>query len=103
MIDLAFIHNKRFSIIFVEDDGTEEGRWIVVTGIAKWREGHLFVQRSIDFPEFPIPDDTLDRVKPVAPSIREILDNADFCTMLTVGPLPPDINADELINTGWRL
>ena len=54
-------------------------------------------------PEFPIPDDTLDRVKPVLPEVREILEEAEFCTMLRVGPLPEDADLSEFTDTGLRL
>ena len=103
MTDLALIHHKKFAVIFVEDDGTEDGKWTVLTGIAKWRAGHLFVHRGMDVPEFPIPDDTLDRVKPVLPEVREMLDEADYCTMLFVGPLPEGTDPSTITHTGLRL
>ena len=103
MLDFTHIHDKKFAVIFVEDDGTEDGKWTVLTGVAKWRDGHLSVHRGMDVPEFPIPDDTLDRVKPVLPEVREVLEQADFCTMLSVGPLPPDTDPNEITHTGLRL
>lgn len=103
MLDLAHIHDKKFAVIFVEDDGTEDGAWTVLTGVAKWREGHLFVHRGMDVPEFPIPDDTLDRVKPVQPEVRDVLEEADYCTMLSVGPIPEDADPSEFTHTGLRL
>jgi hypothetical protein len=103
MTDFALIHDKKFAVIFVEDDGTEDGRWTILTGLAKWQDGHLFVHRGMDVPEFPIPDETLDRVKPVLPEVREVLGNADFCTMLRVGPLPADAAPAEITHTGLRL
>lgn len=87
----------------VEDDGTEDGKWTVLTGVAKWRDGHLFVHRGMDFPEFPIPDGTLDRVKPVLPEVRDVLKDADFCTMLSVGPMPENAAASEFTHTGLTL
>jgi hypothetical protein len=103
MPDLAHIHDKKFAVIFVEDDGTEEGACTVLTGVAKWREGHLFVHRGMDVPEFPIPDDTLDRVKQVQPEIRDVLEEADYWTMLLVGPIPEDADPSEFTHTGLRL
>jgi len=103
MTDLAYIHDKKCAVIFVEDDGTEDGAWTVLTGVAKWRDGHLFVHRGMDVPEFPIPDDTLDRVKPVQPEVRDVLEEADYCTMLSVGPMPEDANPSEFTHTGLRL
>ena len=103
MTDLATIHDKKFAVIFVEDDGTEHGKWTILTGVAKWRDEHLFVHRGLDVPEFPIPDDTLDRVKPVLPEVRGMFDEADYYTMLFVGPLPKDTDASEITHTGLRL
>ena len=43
MIDFAQVQNKKFAVIFVENDGTEDGKWTFLVGVAKWRDGHLFV------------------------------------------------------------
>ena len=59
MRDLSHIHDKKLSVIFVEDDGSEHGNWTLLTGIAKWQDPRLVVHRGMDFPEFPIPDATL--------------------------------------------
>ena len=103
MIDFTYIHDKKFAVIFIQDDGTEDGKWTVLTGVAKWRDGQLFVDRGMDSPEFPIPGDTLDRVKPVLPEVRAVLGEADFCTILRVGPLPEEADPSEFTHTGLRL
>lgn len=103
MIDFTEVHDKKFAVIFIEDDGTEDGKWTILVGVAKWRDGHLSVFRSVDVPEFPIPDATLDRVKPVLSEVREILQQADFCTILSVGPLPDDADPAQITHTGLRL
>ena len=103
MTDFTHVHDKKFAVILVEDDGTKDGKWTVVTGVAKWRDGHLFVHRAMDVSEFPIPDETLDRVKPVLPQVREILEDAEFCLTLTVGPLPEGADPSQFIHTGLRL
>ena len=59
--DLAYLHDCKFAVIMVEDDGTENGDWVVLSGIAKWRDGQLTIDRGMDVPEFPIPDTALDR------------------------------------------
>jgi hypothetical protein len=101
--DLAHVHDKKFAVIFVEGDDTTDEKWTILVGTAKWRDGHLFVHRGLDTPEFPIPADTLDRVKPVLPEAREALDDAEFCTMLFVGPLPEDSDPAEITHTGLTL
>lgn len=103
MPDFSLIHDKKFAVVLVEDDETEDGKWTVLVGVAKWRDGHLFVHHGMDIPEFPIPDDTLDRVKPVLPEVRETLEQADYFTMLTFGPLPEDADPNEIAHTGLTL
>lgn len=103
MIDFTHIHDKKFAVIIVEDDGMEDGKWTIFVGIAKWRDGHLFVHRGMDLPEFSIPNNTLDRVKPVLPEVRETLEQADYCTMLRAGPLPDDADPDEITHTGLTI
>lgn len=66
--------------------------------------GRSFVRFSgLDVPEFPVPDDTLDPVKPVLPEAREVLGQADYYTMLFVGPLPEGTDAGEITRTGLTL
>ncbi|HEY3857559.1 MAG TPA: hypothetical protein VGO67_24520 [Verrucomicrobiae bacterium] len=103
MLDLANIHDKKFAVVFVENNDTPDENWTVLVGVAKWCAGHLSIYRGDDIPEFPIPDDTLDRVKPVLPELREILEEAVFYTMLLAGPLPPDIDPSEITHTGLNL
>ena len=85
----------------VDDDGSKDGDWVVMTGIAKWQNGHLSLYRGEDTPEFPIPDDTLDRIKPVASEVREILGDAEYSIMLSVGPIPDDVDPSTLNHTGF--
>ena len=103
MPDFTHIHDKRIAVIFVEDDKTEDGKWTVQMGVAKGHAAHLFVYRGHDVPEFPIPDDTLARVKPVPSELRKILEESDYYTRLTVGPLPKDTDPSEILHTGLNL
>jgi hypothetical protein len=99
--DFSHIQNRKFAIIMVEDDGSKDGGWVVMTGIAKWQNGHLSLYRGEDIPEFPIPDDTLDRIKLVAPEVKEILEEAEYSIMLSVGPIPDNIDPSTLNHTGF--
>ncbi len=102
MHDLAYLHDKKLAVILVEDDGTEAGDWVVLAGVAKWRGGQLFVHGGMDVPEFPIPEETFDRIKPVAPEARDILEEADYSVMLTVGPIPEGVDPATLLHTGFK-
>ena len=101
MHNLDHLHGKKFVVILVEDDDTEDGEWIVLAGVAEWRGGQLLVHRGMDVPEFPIPEETLDRIKPVAPEVRDILEGADYSVMLTVGPIPEGVDPATLLYTGF--
>src|SRR5258708_358496 len=97
--DLSHVHDRKFAVIMIEDDGSEEGDWVVLSGIAKWHGGQLTIHRGMDVPEFPIPEAALDRVKPVAADVKHILYDADFSVTLSVGPIPPDEDAASFDHT----
>jgi hypothetical protein len=102
MPDLSHLHDKKFAIIMVEDDGSEDGEWVVVWGVAKWRDSHLFVHRDMGTPEFPVPDAALDRIKPVSADVRDILEDAEYSITLSVGPIPDGVDPATLLHTGFR-
>jgi hypothetical protein len=102
MQDLSHLHDKKFAIIMIEDDGSEEGDWVVISGFAKWRNGHLFLHREMDIPEFPVPDEALDRINLVSADVRDILEGAAYSITLSVGPIPDGIDPATLIHTGFK-
>ena len=102
MHDLSYLHDKKFALIMVEDDGSEEGDWVVLSGTAKWRDGGLFVHRGMDVPEFPLPESAFHRIKPASADVRHILHDADYCITCLVGPIPPDVDEATLLHTGFR-
>ncbi len=73
-------------VILVQDEGPTLGQGIVLTGvltgIAKQREGHLFLDRGPDLPEFPIPDEALPRIQRIAPELRGLLGGPDYAILL---------------------
>ena len=86
---LAHFQDKKFAVILVKDEGAKDREVVVLTGTAKWREGHLFVHRGRGVPEFPIPDEMLDRIKPVAPEMRDILGGTGYSVMLNLKAAAP--------------
>lgn len=86
----------------IEDDGSEYGVWVVISGVAKWNAGHLFLHRDKDVPEFPVPDSALGRIKSVSADVRGILEGADYSITLSVGPIPDGVDPATLIHTGFR-
>ena len=88
MIDIHQLGGKKFAVILVdysEDHDDSEG--YVIGGRAKIADGRLFVERGSDR-DFPVPEDTYERIKPVDPSVAPILFDAEYCVMLTIGPAP---------------
>jgi hypothetical protein len=81
---LAHFQDKKFAVILVKDKGAKDSDVVVLTGIAKWRDGRLFVHRGMGLPEFPIPDEMLGRIQPVAPEMRDILGGTGYSVMLSV-------------------
>lgn len=92
MTAIDHLSGKKFAVILVDYSEKEEGDWFVVGGRAKIREGRLFVDRGTDT-DFPIPDDTYDRIKAVTADIASVVGDAEFFTTLTVGAMPEENNA----------
>ena len=58
------------------------------------------MDRGPGLPLFPIPDDMLHRVRPVASALRGILDDADYTIMLNVAPAPEQISVPLRVSGG---
>jgi len=95
VIDLSQLAEKRFAIILVDYSEGKDDSWSVVFGRAKVAGTRLSVDRGTGR-NFPIPDDTHDRIKAVTPDVASILGDAEYFTMLTVGPLPGDKLPNQL-------
>jgi hypothetical protein len=89
MIELSLLAEKRFAIILVDYTEGRDDSWSVVFGRAKIVGRRLFVDRGTGT-DFPIPDDTHDRIKAVSAEVASILGDAEYFTMLTIGPKPSD-------------
>jgi len=89
MINLNALSGKPFAVILVDYTDDPDGEWYVVQGVAIIKEGLLFVDRGVDI-DFPIPEDTYDRIKAVGPDIASIVGDAEFFVTLTVGPIPDE-------------
>ena len=90
--DIQQFAGKKFAVILVDHSEKKAGDWYVVGGVAKIKNGRLFVDRGTDA-DFPIPDDTYDRIQAVSPKIAAVVGDAEFVTTLTIGPLPDEKTA----------
>jgi hypothetical protein len=102
MANLSYLHDKRFGVLFARDDETGKTQYAVLTGIAKWRDGRLLVYRGEAGSELEIPQDTFDRIRPVTSSEQPMFEDAEYFTLLTVGPLTAGDNRDSLTDTGVK-
>ena len=87
MIDIKDIEGKRFAILLTDYTNSEDGECYVIGGVAKIKDGILYVDRKTEI-DFPIPPTTYSRIKIVGDDVREVLLDAEYFTMLSVGPAP---------------
>jgi hypothetical protein len=100
MIDIQCLAGRRIAVILVDYSEKQSGDWYVVSGVAKVKDRRLFVDRGTDT-DFPIPDDTHDRIKEVTPAIASVVGDAEFVITLSVGPKPD--GDGRYLPTGVRL
>lgn len=92
---------RKIALVAWGEDENGKDDVAVFTGIARWENGHLYLDRKGKKP-FQFPDDTLERIKPVPAEISDILLEADFYISMTIGSLPKDANPEDYIKTGLK-
>jgi hypothetical protein len=92
---------KKLAIIAWGEDEKGEDEAAVFAGLARWAEGHLYLDHGGNPESFQIPDDLLDQVKPVSDDIKDILLDAEYYISMSIGPLPDD-DPDEYEQTGLK-
>ena len=98
MQDFAHVDGKKFAVVFVEDD---DSQWLM-SGVAKWRDGHLLVHRGKDVADFLVPDETLDLVRPVDEDLRDVFGGAEYFTLMSIGPLPENADPEDPLSKRER-
>ena len=101
-INFEELTGKKLAIIAWGEDEKDEDEAAVFTGLARWADGHLYLDREGNPPYFQIPDDVLDRIKPVSDEVKDILLNAEYCISMLIGPLPDEADPGEYIQTGLK-
>ena len=74
------LNGKSLALVLVADDGTA-----VVAGTVVASADDLVFEYGDDPSRFVLPDDALERIRPVAPEVSEILKGADYFLSLSVG------------------
>jgi hypothetical protein len=96
------LNGKKIAIaaIGVDEHGEKEGA--VWTGIARWENGHLYLDREEDPKVFQFPDNVLKRIKPVPSDLSDILLDSEYYVKLSIGPLPEDADPKDYRQTGLK-
>jgi hypothetical protein len=77
-------HGKKFRIVLAQDEGVSPRQCEVVNGTAHWRGGCLWLDCDAG-PEISIAEETLSRVRRVAPELRGILGDPEYSIVLNAG------------------
>ena len=91
------LNGRRFAVILLSQD--EDGA--IFAGAVRINQGRIYMDRG-KLPPFEILPEWIDRIKPVSSEVKDILLDADFCLMLTVGCLPDGASTDDYIKTGIK-
>ena len=85
LLNQSDLNGKSLALVLVADDGTA-----VVAGSVHANADDLVFEHGGDPSRFVLPDDAIERIRPVAPEVSEILKGADYFLSLSVG------NHDEM-------
>jgi hypothetical protein len=102
MISFNELTGKKLALVVLGDDEKGETEGAVFTGLAQWVNGHLYLERGRNQKPFQLPDDTLERIKPVPADIKDIVLEAEYYLTMSIGPLPEDANPNDYIETGLK-
>ena len=102
MMNFAELTGKKLAIVIMGEDENGKKEGAVFTGLARWANGHMYLDRGRNQKSFQIPDETIERIKPVTPEIADIVLNADYYMKMSIAPLPSEANPKEYIQTGLK-
>jgi len=94
--DFTELTGKRFALVATE----EVGGGAVFIGTARWDGLHLYWERSGIAQPIEVPEHRLKTVRRTTEQDREIIGDAEYLVLLTIGSLPYDEPTDEDILTG---
>jgi hypothetical protein len=93
---------KKLALIAWGEDENGKDDVVVFTGIARWENRHIYLDRKGKRKSFQVPDDVLERIKPVPAKIADIVLGAEFFLSMTIGSIPKDANPKDYIKTGLK-
>jgi hypothetical protein len=101
-MNLEKLTGKKFALVAMGEDESGKKEGVVFTGIARWIKGHLYFDHSSKHKPFQLPDDVLHRVKPTPKEFKDILLDAEFYIIMSIGSLPDDADPSEYVQTGLK-
>ena len=101
-MNVADLTGKKLALVAFSEDKEGETEAAVFTGIARWTNGHMYMDRGEGQKPFQVPDDILDRIEPVPANISDIVMGADFFVTTYIWPLPDDADAGQYEDTGLK-
>ena len=87
------LDGKKLSLILAQPKCVSVFDCAVLTGIARWRGGHLFLDRGRHFLDLQVPDEVVSRIQRIAPELRGILYGAEY--MVSISPSAPPVHDVE--------
>src|SRR5262245_11963935 len=85
MAELATLDGRTLALLLCGETKEGDDDWAVFPGVARVREGALYLERSGDQPDVTIQPDWYERIRPTNESVRPILQGADYFLALSVG------------------
>ena len=101
-MDLRLLNGKWFAVLMIAETPGGEDEWAFFEGTATWDEKQLIIDRGAGNTPFPVPEDTLTRIKPVDDKLRHVFEHAEYYVPLLVGPLPENADLSQYVATGMR-
>lgn len=96
------ITRRSVCLLLMSKDDKGEDDWVAIKGEVIFENGHPLFRNSETPKPFPLPDDTLQRIKTPSEDIRKIVLNSDYYLPLSVGPIPEDESPESFHKTGLK-
>jgi hypothetical protein len=101
-MDLRLLNGKWFAVLMIAKTAGGEDEWAFFEGTAAWDGKQLTIDRGPGNTPFPVPEDTLARIKRVDHKLRQVFEHAEYYVPLLVGLLPENADLSQYVATGMR-
>ena len=87
-MDLSKYDGKTFALLLCGETEDGEDDRAVFPGVARLRDGALYLERPGDLPDVEILPDWYERIRPSNEKVKPILQGASYFVSLSVGKKP---------------